>query len=159
RAMAYLPPQTQAMLIAHYIDEQPQTEIAERMGMKTGTLAVSLHRGKLALRHVLEHELRDDAAALGLATPDGKSWDETRIWCFICGKRRMLGQFDVAQGHLKLRCPVCSDQPFLDHRAAISGIKTYGAALNRVIKWIDDFFPAVLAAREAMCLGCGKMAP
>ena len=52
RALELLPVDARALLIAHYIEGLPQTEIARRLGVQPGTIAVRLHRGRFALRRV-----------------------------------------------------------------------------------------------------------
>src|SRR5262249_38962305 len=63
RALALLPAEARGALIATYVHELPQTEVAARFGLSEGALRVRLHRGRRALRRVLETELRADALA------------------------------------------------------------------------------------------------
>ena len=86
RAMALLPAETRAALVASYLDELPQQELAARLGLGAGALRARLHRGRRMLRRVLEDDLRSDALAWGLLTADGEpQWQGTRIWCPFCG--------------------------------------------------------------------------
>ncbi len=88
RALAALPADTRAALIAHHLEEIPQAEIAARMRVSEGAVAVRLHRGRLALRRVLTTELAEEAVAYGLGIRDGVGWQDLRLWCPTCGQRR-----------------------------------------------------------------------
>jgi RNA polymerase sigma-70 factor (ECF subfamily) len=167
-ALALLPSETRAVLIARYIEEAPQAAIAARLGVSEGAVAVRLHRGKLALRHLLTTELREDAAAYGLAGTDDGGWRETRLWCPRCGGRR-LGRFDTMTGELALRCPSCYPEPdyIPDHIIPAEmgmpdlfrGVKGYKAALNRFAAWQQAYYRPALPERVAPCSNCGCPAP
>src|SRR4051794_3709983 len=81
RALALLPAESRRVLVEKYIDDLPLGEIAGRLGLSTGAVAVRLHRGRLALRRVLSTDLRPAAAGYGLGAPADDGWQETRIWC------------------------------------------------------------------------------
>jgi RNA polymerase sigma factor (sigma-70 family) len=75
RALVLLPVETRQALVQRYIEALPQAEVAARLGMTEGAVAVRLHRGKVALRRIL-------AGELALMDPDSisaQSWQETRI--------------------------------------------------------------------------------
>src|SRR5690348_11793907 len=78
-------------LIERYVEAWPLAEVAARLGMSEGAVAARLHRGKLTLRRILATDLRADAASYGLVSPDGDTWQPTRIWCPDCGTHRLLG--------------------------------------------------------------------
>jgi len=103
--------------------------------------------GKLLLRRLLTTQFRPDAAAYGLLPPTAADgWQETRLWCPLCGARRLLGRFDRAAstGGFTLRCPGChpasapvalsavafADVPGLG--AALAGVSGYKAAFKRL---------------------------
>jgi hypothetical protein len=65
--------------------------VALALGLSEGAVEARLHRGKLALRRLLTTELREDAAAYGLVAPERGAWQATRIWCLVCGQRRLWG--------------------------------------------------------------------
>lgn len=165
RALALLPRETGALLVQHYIEESPHAEIAARLGISEGAVGVRLHRGKLALRRVLTAELRAEAATYGLAA----GWDETRIWCPQCGGRRLLGRWEKeeAGGLFLLRCPAC-DGPDGIMTAADLAVPTYaqllgkaGAykpALVRLQTAVTAYFRQALAAQQAGCPVCGRIA-
>jgi RNA polymerase sigma-70 factor (ECF subfamily) len=164
RALALLPPQTRGALVAQYVEGLPQAEIAARLGMSAGAIAVRLHRGKLALRRALATELRQQATAYGLAGSDAAVWQETRIWCPDCGRCRLQGQLDATQSELILRCPGCAEDPtsyMLDHRnydGLLDDVKTFKPALNRVMEWADVYYRRGVVERTVRCMKCGRRA-
>ncbi len=160
RALALLPAETRLALIAHYVEELPQAEIAAKLGMTTGTLAVRLHRGKLALRRLFATDLRQDALDYGLGVASGARWQEMPLWCPYCGQHRLQGRFDQEEGHLLIRCPFCLPVPIIDHATpALDGVTNCRAALYRVLDWLGEYFPPALQAGSARCFRCGKLAP
>lgn len=160
RALALLPAETRLALIAHYVEELPQAEIAARLGMSAGTLAVRLHRGKLALRRLFATDLREDALAYGLGGASAGGWHELSLWCPICGQQHLQGQINSDDVYLLLRCSACSQKPLLDHRTRLlDGITTCRVAFNRVLDWVDAYFPPALQKGFAPCIGCGRIAP
>lgn len=163
RALALLPSATRTLLIQHYVDEFPQAEMAARLGVTEGTLAVRLHRGKLALRRVLTRNLREDAISYGLVTAESAQWQETRIWCPLCGQRRLLGRFLSATSDLTLRCAACSPVPQTDlYRgdlpAVFHGVRGYRAMLTRMQRFMDRYYAAADPAGEVPCCSCGRPA-
>ncbi len=157
RALARLPAPTRAALIAHYIEEEPQAAIATRLGLSAGALAVRLHRGRLALARLLATDLADAAEAQGIALPQKTDWETTRLWCPNCGRRHLEGQLQRTPGILRLRCPACGD--LLHHGVAVGALKTYGAALHRVVRWSADYYLPAAAAGAASCFVCGRTVP
>ena len=162
RAMALLPPETRMILVERYIRETPVAEVAARLGVSEGLVAVRLHRGKLQLRQVLATELRNEAVAYGLASMDVNEWQETRIWCSNCGQRRLRGWFDRATGELAFGCPDCCPEPigysFALLPGILAGVKGYRAALSRQMAWSDAYYRQALAQHSARCMRCGRPA-
>lgn len=168
RAMALLPPGTRDALVWKYVEESPQAEVAERLGLSEGAVEARLHRGKLALRKVLTTHLADEAAAHGLAPADGAAWQETRIWCPACGQRHLLGRFTDAR-ELRLDCPGCtgpSGMPVVNSRGIelscgvesadlFAGINGFKPALNRVLAATHGFYARGIAGRTVRCYRCG----
>jgi RNA polymerase sigma-70 factor (ECF subfamily) len=95
QALATLPSVTRVALIGSYVDETPQAELAAQLGLSEGALRVRLHRGKLAMRQALTN-----ASATG--AQDG--WQETRIWCPFCGKRRLKRWVEIGSDAYSFRC-------------------------------------------------------
>jgi RNA polymerase sigma-70 factor (ECF subfamily) len=160
RALAFLPPETQRILIEKYIEELPLAEQASRLGLSEGALAVRLHRGRLALRRVLTTELGHEAAAYGLLEPAAAGWDETRIWCPVCGARRLIGRLDPAIGELALRCPACTEPPdiyvsYVQLPDLLRGARSYRPAFAKVLAWADAYYRPGLFRRTLPCMSCG----
>ncbi len=98
RALALLPADARAILMQKYVEESPHAEIAARLGVSEGAVAMRLQRGKLAFRRVLTTNLREEAAAYGIAGVDNDGWQATRIWCPNCGQQRLMSRFDRGSG-------------------------------------------------------------
>lgn len=164
RALELLPTETAEMLIAHYLAEASQDEIAEQMQLNTGTIAVRLHRGKLALRKLLQTSLSDEARAFGLMQANEQEWEETNIWCPGCGEVRLLGQYKQNEC-FALRCPRCEPDPQaimtgLDltqpcHRDILGNVKTYKPAYKRVLTAFMPLYEQALHSHTAACMACG----
>ena len=159
RALALLPPDTRQALIQRYVDGLPQAEVAARLGVSEGAVAVRLHRGKVALRRVLATNLADESAAYGLAE-DNAGEQETRIWCTTCGARRLHGRLDPALGELLLRCPGCDTRPGVSYAYAreedfFDSVKGYKPALNRLSRWLSAYW-ATRAGGAIPCARCGQ---
>ncbi len=162
RALALLPPETRAILIERYVRESPYAEMAARLGLTEDAVAKRLERGKLALRRVLTTELSAEAAAYGLSATGG-GWQETRIWCPMCGRRRLLGRFDRREGRFGLCCPGCGtkerDTLFDTHVTGVLGeLKTYRPAVSRLMEWAYTYYRGALVDGAAPCIACGRPA-
>jgi RNA polymerase sigma-70 factor (ECF subfamily) len=163
RALALLPADSRRVLVEKYIEELPLGEIAGRMGLSAGAVAVRLHRGRLALRNVLTTDLRQEAMGYGLAAPMDDGWQETRIWCPICGRHRLIGKLAPAIGELALRCAGCTPAPdmyiaYVQLPELMHGIKSYKPALSRILSWSDEFYRRRRSGRIVPCLFCGHPA-
>ena len=162
RALA-LPPVTRQVLIESYVEESPQAEVAARLGLSEGAVAMRLHRGKLALRRVLATDLSQEAAAYGLIDGDAQGWRETRIWCSSCGQCRYMGAYNQRTGDLVLRCPACFHHGFnlgqAERGEPLRGGKGHKTALFRRIAWAEGSFRQALARGTIPCLMCGRPVP
>lgn len=172
RAMALLPPASRQVLVERCLLGTPQAEVAARLGLSEGAVAVRLHRGKLALRRVLVTDLRREAAEYGVPVGDAAAiaastraadpagWRATRIWCSICGERRLLARVAPATGEFAVRCPRCSVTPD-DHilqtvaPKPLRGITSYKVMLFRLMAHADSYYQAALTAGAAACSNCG----
>lgn len=169
RALALLPLETRAALVAHYVDESPLAEIAARLGVNASAVAMRLQRGKLALRRVLATEFAGEMAAyrvgdLDGAGGDGSVWEETPLWCSLCGRRRIMGRYNREEGEWWLRCPGCcvdaNDVLIHTHsREILGGVKGYKRAYERLWAWATAYYTPHLAARQVPCLRCGRITP
>src|SRR5215212_2604060 len=168
QALALLPPETRVVLVQKYIEESPHAEIAARLGLSENAVAVRIHRGKLAFRRVLANELRAEALAYGLLDSESATWEETRIWCTLCGHRRLFGRFQKSAptGVFELRCPAC-DEGTIASRADLSipffarllgNVKAYKPAYARLLTTVSTYFRRTLATHAAPCLRCGREA-
>ncbi|MDQ5852993.1 MAG: RNA polymerase sigma factor [Chloroflexota bacterium] len=166
RALALLPPATRAVLVQRYVEESPQAEVAARLGMSEGAVAMRLQRGKLQLRRLFATELREHAAPYGLAETVSDDWQETRIWCPHCGRRRLMGRFLRTIGSFTLRCPDCMPDYRSDRSAnmghAVSpelfrGVHGYKPALSRMMAHADDYYRRAFLRGTAPCSNCGHI--
>lgn len=154
RALALLSPENRAILIARYLEEQPQAKVARDLGMTENALAVRLHRGKMTLRKILDAELSDN---------DNDEWQETRLWCGNCGKAKYKARIKPAMGELSLICSYCCPDkryPSWDSRGAndrLCNIKTVKSALNRLRQeCYADYIS--FTKHDYSCPECGKSA-
>ncbi len=165
RALAMLPDMTREVLVARYIEESSLAEVAEKLGMQTGAVAMRLQRGKLALRRVLSKELRSDETALqAYGLHETEEWQETSVWCTHCGQQRLRGRFKPAEGMLFLNCPACGDYSHSNlgrtsESQLFMGLKRVKPACSRLQDWIYHFYRTYLDTRAAPCLRCGQLVP
>lgn len=164
RALALLPPPTRDILIARFIHERPQAEVAARLGVTEDVVAQRLHRGKLTLRRVLTTDLRQEAAPYlaiapkpGNATPE---WQETRIWCPFCGRHRLQCYIDRDTGAFALHCSgncladinvvgLATDSPFVGELASPKSI------LARHCLALSISYREAIATQSDVCPDCG----
>jgi RNA polymerase sigma-70 factor (ECF subfamily) len=160
RALALLPAVTRQVLIESYVEELPQAEVAARLRLSEGAVAMRLHRGKLALRRVLATDLAQEAAAYGLVDEDAQEWHETRIWCSSCGQHRFMGAFNQRTGDLVLRCPACRysgvNLTLAERGEPLHGGKGHRPALSRLMAWADRYFRQALIHDTVPCRMCGR---
>jgi RNA polymerase sigma factor (sigma-70 family) len=169
-ALALLPPATGHILIEHYLNQTPHAEIAAQLSMNPGTIAVRIQRGKLSLQRLLKTQLKEDALAFGLFRPDSLDWEETNMWCPMCGQSRLLGQFqwDAAGGRFTLRCSSCKADPDavmvgMDltnpyYAGLLRDVKAYKPAYKRIKAFVSSFYRQALVTGGAACPVCGQPA-
>jgi RNA polymerase sigma-70 factor (ECF subfamily) len=161
RALALLPGETRAALLARYVDQTPVAEVATQLGLTESAVAVRLHRGRLALRRVLGTELRDDASAYGLADAPALKWRPTTIWCPHCGQHRLVVQSSrAADPRFWTRCPDCRSAAgayFVQvTRTAPSPSDGFRRNLFRIITETGDYFWHSFQSGAASCSKCGR---
>jgi RNA polymerase sigma factor (sigma-70 family) len=119
-ALGELPTSRREALELRYVDEVPERQAADQLGVSVSALEARLHHARLQLRRVLGGPLRSEAEHFGLVWHTDVSepgWQETRIWCDLCGRRRLLGIFerkDCGETWMRLRCPDCSKRFHID---------------------------------------------
>jgi RNA polymerase sigma-70 factor (ECF subfamily) len=128
-----------------YLEEQPQREVAEQLSLSLGALELKLHRTRQRLHQILHGQLREEAQAFGLLRDGEESlgWQETRLWCLMCGKRHLRGIVEHQHPDgaiMRLRCPACSSRYDTDltntgsSPGALGPIRSFRPALKRVMQ-------------------------
>ncbi len=137
RALGYLSDDARTLIELCYLVEQPQREVAARLGLSINVVEARLHRARRRLQQVLNTDLRQDALAFGLALagePDGQ-WRQSREWCWSCGRHRLLGTFEPrADGLVSLimRCPACGVVVDTGGLPRFDGQRAFRPALKRL---------------------------
>jgi len=162
RAMALLPPDTRTVLIERFVQESTHAEIAERLHLSEGTVRVRVHRGKLALKRVLREHFTEDAVAYGFGTPDTAPWESTRVWCPLCGNRRLILRVDREFGTVTSRCSDCCREPDdsiteTEDRAVAASIKSYKTIISRQLSLVARWHER-LGGESSACARCGDPA-
>ena len=164
RAMALLPETTRDVLVSKYIAESRHAEIASQLGLTENAVTVRLHRGKVALRKLLTTELRAEAETFGIVTL-GDVWTETRIWCPICGQKRLEGK--LTDTEFALRCPSCSVEPnsyitgenWSGSESPFGQLKSFRPIFKRHILRAANIWGSSLEQGEHSCPSCGISSP
>ena len=157
RALALLPTETREILIRKFVADLPYKTIASQLGLSENGVAVRVHRGKLAIKRLLQTELQAEAEMFGLVGSEG-IWRETRIWCTKCGQKRLEGRLDEVE--FALCCPVCdaeersyhSQDTFSDY----SQCKTFRPVLNRFNQEMEQLFSTARQKGGQACRACGS---
>jgi RNA polymerase sigma factor (sigma-70 family) len=161
RALALLPEVSRQVLLYRYVEDLPQAEIAARLGLSEGAVAVRVHRGKLALRRVLAQDCFSDQSVYAPQRTD--AWEATRLWCTVCGTRRLLGRLAGDPTVLALRCPGdCNAPGDVQTECAVPGgasAGAYGRAVSRVRTAVDRHYGLNRRTDEPACVGCGRPTP
>ncbi len=163
RAFAYLAPRDRAALELRYIHDLPLTEVADTLGLTPHALEACLRRARVHLRAILAGPLRHVAVDFGLYMPSGDGWHVTRIGCYLCGRRKLLGRFETAVNgriELRLRCPACSTPDGGDifrskGIAPLDGLRAFRPALTRSLRALAERTQRTLASGYDVCLHCG----
>lgn len=162
RALALLPTVTRQVLLYYYVAELSQSDIAARLGMSEGAVAVRAHRGKVAMRRVLE-EYQVGSVNLNLPRSSTETWETTRLWCSMCGTRRLLGRMAGSPIELILRCPGgCGGIGGIQTQSVVPGgiaSGAYGRALSRVRRSVDRHYGLNRLEDVPRCSECGRLTP
>ena len=167
RALGELPGTAREAVELSYLLELPQREVALRLGLSTSALEARLHRARLQLRQVLSGPLRADAESLGLALDQelAAGWRETRLWCNVCGQRRLQGIFlpqPAGSVNLHLRCPDCSQLYGIELHSKglvrLDGVRSFRPAWKRIMQGMTQQLMQALTQGWYPCLYCGTPA-
>jgi RNA polymerase sigma factor (sigma-70 family) len=170
QALSMLPAETAQLLVDHYIEQSPHAEIAARLKIKPGTVAVRLQRGKLILQRLLRTNLQAESLAFGLIDQNSPTWEETNIWCLSCGETRLVGQYQKSEpkGRFALRCPRCHPDPDMimvgldltkPYNARLLGnTKTFKPAYSRLLTGFAPVYHHAIKFHTVPCLACGNPA-
>lgn len=166
RALALLPPETRAVLVDKYVEDFPQSAIAERLRLTEGAVEARLQRGKVRLRRLLSTDMREEAESLGILVPEEPYWHETRIWCPFCARSHLLARIDHTVGLLHYRCSgECTpsgtivggmDDRIVNRRGDLKSPK---AILTRALLSLHDHYQEASAAGGTRCSQCGHDLP
>lgn len=169
RALGLLPEPARQVVELCYLGELPQREAAQRLGLSISALEARLHRARLQLRQILSGPLRHEALALGLALGEEASedWHETRLWCSLCGRRRLRGMFlSQPDGTVDLRldCPDCRRRYGVQSAHSMGMIRlgklrAFRPAWKRTMQGQSDQVMAALVRGWQPCSRCGAQAP
>ncbi|MBV9230450.1 MAG: RNA polymerase sigma factor [Chloroflexi bacterium] len=162
RAMGHLSPDTRKLLEMCYLAEIPQREAALQLGLSIGALELRLHRARKQLKQVLNGELHAEAEGFGLAIDpmQVQGWRDTRQWCWLCGKDRMVGIFETQPNgrvHMRLRCPACFNLYNFDMinsagLVSMEGLSSFRPAVKRFFQKIGERFSIPLI--KGTCFQC-----
>ena len=159
RALALLPPVTRAVLIERYIHESPHAEIAGRLGLREDALVQRLYRGKLALRRVITTQMREEAAAYGFSEPEEEQLEqETRIWCPMCGKGRLIKYSDPSTKKISFTCSTCWQIASAPHPHLWSGVTSPRSILARQLAWLGNHYWQAIHQGVVPCYVCRQPA-
>ena len=169
RALDLLPVDMREALIARYVRGERVGEIAARSGVSVAAAGMRLNRGKQALRKALTTDLRHELDPYIFGLPDVQAvspprWRQTPLWCFVCGRRRLLGSF-AGGSALLLACPQCAAGArtvWLETCPEIFGLaRGYSRALEQTFSWIESYYGHLSAAPHSArsCYICGHPLP
>jgi RNA polymerase sigma factor (sigma-70 family) len=166
RALGLLPTATREALIQSYIYGSPHAEIAGRLGLSVEAVAMRVHRGKSALRQLLQTELRDEAPGSGMSTRDADGWTRTSARCAVCGTRTLRMRTDSGSGLLSFWCPGChSDPAQLSYQYRLGNpffarlfheLTQPTAILARAADWSCRYFQGGVQSGHVQCTRCGR---
>ena len=173
RAFSTLSGSAREALELCYLLELPQREVAGRLGLSISALEARLHRARLQLRQALTGPLRAEAEALGLPLDQDSAdgWRETRLWCALCGRRRLMGLFlpqPTGGPNLHMRCPECEQRTGLSdvdnstvHSKGLvhlEGLQAFRPAWKRTMQEMARRLTQALRAEQRLCPYCGTPA-
>ncbi len=172
-ALGMLPGNAREVVELCYLRELPQREATDRLGLSLSALEARLHRARRQLRALFNGPLRGEAEAFGLALDDvrAEGWRETRLWCTLCGRRRLAGILIVQPDgsvNLHMRCPDCEQRSGLcdiDSSSVhskglirLDGLQSFRPAWKRTMMGTAQQFTQALRVGAYRCPFCGAPA-
>jgi RNA polymerase sigma-70 factor (ECF subfamily) len=169
RALGSLSGSAREMVELCYLLELPQREVAARLDLSLSALEARLYRARQQLAQVLNGPLRIDAEALGLAlNPEyAGGWRETRLWCTLCGRQRLVGAFlpqPDGSANLHMQCPACEERYGLVDTQSnnihskglvrLDGVQTFRPAWKRTMQAMTHLLLATLRPGAQVCPYC-----
>jgi RNA polymerase sigma factor (sigma-70 family) len=144
-AIGQLDPLSQAVVTTRYLEGLSQAQTAARLHLTETAVAVRLHRAKAELRVILS---------------DGNAFQETPLWCPLCGQHRLIGRAKPEAGELILRCPQCEPErgQYITHHTnfgLFDGVKGFKPIYSRLMKWSYDYYTGAILNHSVPCLRCG----
>jgi RNA polymerase sigma factor (sigma-70 family) len=168
RALNALPGSMREAVELSYLQAWPQRKVAAHLGLSISALEARLHRARGQMRQLLNGPLRTEAEAFGLAldADPATSPRETRLWCNLCGQRRLLGSFlrqPDGSVNLHLDCPDCMarygiGQVHSKGIVQLDGIRSFRPAWKRTMQTITDLARKGLTQGWHPCPTCGTPA-
>ena len=167
RAFGLLEPGQRTLLAARYLEDIPVSEIAAGLSLSENATSARLARSRDALAKLLTTDLRADAAAYGILTPDAaEGWVTSNLFCPRCGNTRMIGR--LSPERLTLRCPACdppgnymaglaTDAAPLPAEQVLQNANGFRVAQRRVNGWWEAYLIDGLTRGRAACLLCGRL--
>jgi RNA polymerase sigma factor (sigma-70 family) len=161
RALGNIPSSAREVLLQHYIEERPHAEIAGRLGVSEGAVAVRIHRGKQALKQALGRHDLGGSAAYGLIDPGDVGWQQSRVWCPLCGDNRLLVRIDREAGIITSQCsgPCVGDGTILGGKLMTVGTSTMTSVksiLRRELIDLHGHYQRILATGGGTCHVCRR---
>ncbi len=168
-ALGALSSSAREMVELCYLVELPQREVAARLDLSLSALEARLHRARQHLRQVLNGPLRTDAEALGLALDQeyAGGWRETRLWCTLCGRQRLVGVFLPQPGgsaNLHMQCPACEERyGLIDTQSnnvhskglvRLDGVQSFRPAWKRTMQTMSRLLQGTLRPGAHVCPYC-----
>lgn len=158
RALTLLPEETRTVLVQRYVEESPLAEIAAQLGTNASVVAMRLQRGKLVLRRVLTNEMHNEIDPYHQRSLT-QMWEETPLWCSLCGQHHLLGISIPAEGKFHLKCPGCSpganEAISTNEIDDLKGVKGYKRISTRLATVCDSYYRRALRNGSIGCYSCG----
>ena len=169
RALELVPEETRDVLVQRYVFEASNAETGQRLGLTEAAVSMRLARGKAALIRILRSDLRDEAEALGLVTPEQIGWRATRIWCRKCGQGTLRVAREERTGVVYFQCTGCEgedEEPGSQFRLdnpvfgrLLGSVARPSTMLRRIADWSWRYFTAGAESGSVSCTRCGLPAP